>query len=224
MVSSWMASKSLKYLAIVGGLTLIGMAGAVAAQRLPPARPRPSLTAAAAPVSDPIGELLKQQAAENPQGPLPVVIGFNLQETQGRSRLTLEVSDPVDIKAFTVTNPNRVVFDMPEVLWRMQGEARPSGRGAVRSYRYGLFRKGDSRFVIDLNQPVKVGTPQLLQPERGMSFRLVIDLTPTTAEAFAAQAGWPKDTAQPLAASLAPPPAAVVPQLVPKADLPPAMA
>jgi N-acetylmuramoyl-L-alanine amidase len=209
MVSSWMASKSLKYLAIVGGLTLIGLYGAVAAQRLPPAKPRPSLTAAAGPVSDPIGELLKQQALENPQGPLPVVIGFDLQETQGRSRLTLEVSDPVDIKAFTVTNPNRVVFDMPEVLWRLQGEARPSGRGAVRSYRYGVFRKGDSRFVIDLNQPVKVGTPQLLQPERGMSFRLVIDLTPTTTEAFAAQAGWPKDTAQPPAASLAPPPTAV---------------
>jgi N-acetylmuramoyl-L-alanine amidase len=158
---------------------------------------------------DPIGALLAQQALETPQAPLPVVIGLNLQEGQGRARLTLELSDPIEIKTFTLANPNRVVLDMPEVLWRMPQEARPSGRGPVRSYRYGLFRKGDSRFVIDLGQPVRVEKPLLLPPQGGLSFRLQIDLFPTSAEAFVKTAGWPKDVAggpQTAVASLPPPP------------------
>jgi N-acetylmuramoyl-L-alanine amidase len=61
----------------------------------------------------------------------------------------------------------------------------------VQSYRYGLFRQGNSRFVIDLNQPVRVNAPQLLPPEGGFGFRLVFDLTPSTAEDFASRAGWP---------------------------------
>src|SRR5262249_14063287 len=102
-------------------------------------------------------------------------------------------SDPVDIRTFTLTAPNRVVLDMPEVLWRVADEDRPSGKGLVGSYRYGLFRKGESRFVIDLNQPVRVEKPQLLPPQGGMSFRLAVEFSPASLEAFAANAGWPKD-------------------------------
>ncbi len=157
---------------------------------------------------DPIGALLAQQALENPQGAAPVVIGLSLQEARGRARFAIEISDPVDIHAFTLTGPNRIVLDMPEVLWRMPEEARPSGRGPIRNYRYGQFRKGTSRFVIELNQPMKVEKPQVLPPEKGMSFRLVLDLTSTTADAFAASAGWPKDAAgaPPAVATIAPAP------------------
>jgi N-acetylmuramoyl-L-alanine amidase len=184
----------------------IAVAGTADAQSQPraPSTPIPQLR----PSDDPIGALLAQQALENPQTVLPVVIGLSLQEAQGHARLTIELSDPIDIKAFTLTTPNRVVLDMPEVLWRMPQEIRPSGRGPVRSYRYGLFRKGDSRFVIDLNQPVKVERPQLLSPEKGLGFRLLIDLSPTSADAFAASAGWPRDIAGPppaVVASLPPP-------------------
>jgi N-acetylmuramoyl-L-alanine amidase len=98
-----------------------------------------------------------------------------------------------------------VVVDMPEVLWRMPEDARPSGKGAVKSYRYGQFRKGNSRLVADLNAPMKVGTPRMLPPEGGSGFTLVLDLTPTSAGEFAAQAGWPKDLQA--SASADPPPA-----------------
>ncbi len=201
-----MAANRWKYLAIGASLALAAELGEGTAQPTAPPRPQPRPQDSALPAaSDPIGALLRQQLLENPQGPLPVVIGLKLQEVQGKARFTIEVSDPVDIRAFTLTNPNRVVLDMPEVLWRMQSEVRPSGRGTVRSYRYGLFRRGDSRFVIDLNRPVKVEPPQLLPPEGGMSFRLVIDLGPTTAEAFTTEAGWPKESSPPHIASLPPP-------------------
>jgi N-acetylmuramoyl-L-alanine amidase len=164
--------------------------------------------AAPQPADDPIGALLAQQGLENPQGALPVVIGLSLQEARGKARLTIELSDPVDVRAFTLVAPNRVVLDMPEVLWRMPREVRPSGRGPVKSYRYGQFRKGDSRFVIDLNQPVKVEMPVVLPPQGGKGFRLQIDLSATSPDVFAAGAGWPADLAAappPALASLPPP-------------------
>ena len=122
-----------------------------------------------------------------------MVIGLALSESEARTRFAVELSDPVDVRAYTLTNPNRVVIDMPEVLWRASDDARPSGRRAVRSYRYGLFRKGNFRFVIDLRTPVKVEPPQIVPPDGTSSFRLLIDLTPSTSEDFVAHAGWPQD-------------------------------
>lgn len=105
----------------------------------------------------------------------------------------LELSDPVSFRIFTLANPDRVVIDMPEMLWRLQGTDRPTGKGSVKSYRYGLFRPGDSRVVIDLNAPVSAAQTAMLPPEGGLGYRLVIDLFPTTEAKFEESAGWPAD-------------------------------
>jgi N-acetylmuramoyl-L-alanine amidase len=149
--------------------------GGVSAQPTSPAR-----------ATDPIGALISGQQAN-----APVVIGLKLTETGNRAQFLVELSDPVTAHVFTLANPNRVVIDLPEVLWRVQNDARPSGRGLIKSYRYGLFRQGNSRLVMDVAGPVKSAEPKILPPEGGAGFRLVIDLTPTTAEDFAAHAGWP---------------------------------
>jgi len=201
-----MTGKAWKTLLFLVFPALVASAGATGAQRQAraPGTSAPQIRT----VNDPIGALLAQQAIEDQQAALPVVIGLSLQEQRGRARLTIEFSDPVDITAFTLSGPNRVVLDMPEVLWRMPEDVRPSGRGPVRSYRYGLFRKGDSRFVIDLNQPVNVEKPQLLPPEGRFGFRVVVDLLPSSAEAFAASTGWPKEILGPPPDTAPPPPTA----------------
>jgi N-acetylmuramoyl-L-alanine amidase len=181
----------------------IGMAAAVCSvagaqpSKVPIPAPRPAIVAQA----DPIGALLAQQGLNDSK---PMVIGLKLGESAARSRFQVELSDPVAVRVFTLTNPNRVVIDMPDVQWRVSDAARPSGKGAVKSYRYGQFRKGNSRFIVDLNTPVKVGEPQMLSPEGGSGFRLMLDLTPTTAADFIAHAGWPQDL-QTASASGAPP-------------------
>jgi N-acetylmuramoyl-L-alanine amidase len=122
-----------------------------------------------------------------------VVLGARVGEQPDRTRFVIEMSDPLNLRVFTLTNPDRVVVDMPEVLWRLQGPERPTGTGAVRAYRYGLFRPGDSRFVIDLNHPVAAAEPLIIPPEKGFGYRIVLDLFPTTEAKFAAAAGWPAD-------------------------------
>ena len=128
-----------------------------------------------------------------PQGPLPIVMSARIGEHQDRTRLVIELSDPVNLRAFSLANPDRVVIDMPEVSWRLGAPPRPSGFGSVKSYRYGQFRTGNSRMVIDLNQPVSVSDTLVIPPSAGFGYRVVIDLFPTTRPKFDAQAGWPAD-------------------------------
>jgi N-acetylmuramoyl-L-alanine amidase len=123
----------------------------------------------------------------------PVVIDARVGEHSEGTRFVVELSDPVKFHVFTLSNPDRLVVDMPEVLWRLKAPPSPSGEGAVRSYRFGLFRPGNSRFVIDLNRPVSVSEPMVLPPEDGYGYRLVLDLFPTTQVAFDKTSGWPAD-------------------------------
>jgi len=128
-----------------------------------------------------------------PQGPLPIVMSARIGEHEDRTRLVIELSDPVNLRAFALSNPDRVVIDMPQVSWRLGAPPRPSGFGPVKSYRYGEFRAGNSRMVIDLNSPVSVSDPLVLPPSAGFGYRVVIDLFPTSRPKFDAQAGWPAD-------------------------------
>lgn len=128
-----------------------------------------------------------------PRGPLPIVMSARIGEHNDRTRLVIELSDPVNLRAFALANPDRVVIDMPEVSWRLGAPPRPSGFGAIKSYRYGQFRIGNSRMVIDLNQPVSVSDTLVLPPSSGFGYRVVIDLFPTTRPKFDASAGWPAD-------------------------------
>jgi len=127
------------------------------------------------------------------QGPLPIVMSARIGEHQDRTRLVIELSDPVNLRAFALANPDRVVIDMPEVSWRLGAPPRPSGYGPVKSYRYGQFRAGNSRMVIDLNAPVTVSDALVIPPSSGFGYRVVIDLFPATRAKFDAQAGWPAD-------------------------------
>src|SRR5437773_2709171 len=123
----------------------------------------------------------------------PIVMSARVGEHPGLTRFVLELSDPVTPRVFTLANPDRVVLDLPDVLWRLAAPDRPSGRGAIRSYRYGMFRPGDSRIVIDLNHPVSPAPVLLIPPKGGSGYRLVLDLLPTSNEQFARSAGWPED-------------------------------
>jgi N-acetylmuramoyl-L-alanine amidase len=127
------------------------------------------------------------------QGHETVVMSARMGEHDDRTRFVVELSEPIAMRTFTLNNPNRVVIDMPSVKWHLDGPPRPGGFGAVRSYRYGSFRPGNSRFVIDLNQPVVVGEPMVLPPENGSGYRVVFDLFPTTQAKFDRTAGWPED-------------------------------
>lgn len=150
-------------------------------------------------VDDVIAKVLRDSQNANAPKPGPavvkdtVVMGARIGEHADRTRFVVELSEPVAMRTFTLNNPNRVVIDMPAVRWHLEGPPRPTANGAIRSYRYGMFRPGNSRFVIDLNKPVVMSEPLVLPPENGYGYRVVIDLFPTTQAKFDRNSGWPDD-------------------------------
>ena len=158
------------------------LSGGTAGEKLP--------TAPDKPVPVPIGG---PSPGSKPQGQPPVVMSARIGEHDDRTRLVLELSDPVNLRTFTLANPDRVIVDMPEVSWRLSAPPQPSPRGTVKSYRYGLFRDGDSRMVIDLNKPVSVADAVVLPPSGGFGYRVVIDMFPSEQAKFVSNAGWPAD-------------------------------
>lgn len=115
----------------------------------------------------------------------PAVIAARVGPSPERTRFVLEFSEPVSFTVLTLSDPYRIVIDLPEVLWQLPPDAGTKGGGLVARYRYGQFEPGTQRVVIDLTGPAKVHGAFMAAPEAGRLHRLVVDLEPTPAKSFA---------------------------------------
>jgi len=121
-----------------------------------------------------------------PVGAAPAAVATDVRAgVHGQStRFVLELTDRVPFSIFTLADPYRVVIDLPEVGWRLPVRPLPQGKGLMQRLRYGLFKPGTSRVVIDAAGPVAVKESFLVQALDGRGVRLVVDLVPTTRAAF----------------------------------------
>ena len=118
-----------------------------------------------------------------PLGAAEVVVkGIRAGDHGATTRLVLDLSGRITFKAFPLVNPNRVVIDLSEVGWRLPARPLPSGIGVIDKLRYGLFKPGRSRVVLDVTSPVAVAKAFLLEPRGKHSWRLVVDLKPATGD------------------------------------------
>lgn len=119
------------------------------------------------------------------------VTGIRLGENAGTTRLVLDISEHVSYQTLHLSDPYRIVLDMPEIDWKVGagsgtggGTGGGEGQGAIARYRYGLFRDGVSRLVLDLDGAAVVDRIFVLQPQGKYPYRLVIDLKPVGREEF----------------------------------------
>ena len=73
---------------------------------------------------------------------------------------------------------------MPEIGWRLPPRALPKKIGILSSLRYGLFKPGNSRLVIDLEGPAKVERAWVLPSSNSAAFRVIIDLSLVSTKKF----------------------------------------
>lgn len=107
------------------------------------------------------------------------------------TRFVLNLSDKVDVEIFTLADPYRIVIDFPEIAWRLDPTATQASAGLIKGFRFGLFKPGRSRMVIDLAAPATIMNRFLLPPEGERRYRLVLDLAPVDRAKYLATAGWP---------------------------------
>jgi N-acetylmuramoyl-L-alanine amidase len=114
----------------------------------------------------------------------PVASDVRLGGDDAQTRMVVDFSQKVDIRAFTLADPYRVVIDMPQVAFQFRPKTGETGRGLIKAFRFGLVMPGGSRIVIDLVRPVRIDKALVLDAANDQPARLVLDLTAIDREAF----------------------------------------
>ena len=118
-----------------------------------------------------------------------VVTDVRVGAQNDATRIVFEVTNQVGFSVFTLKDPYRVVVELPEVGWRLPPRPLPGATGVFQKLRYGLFKPGNSRVVLDVRTPAAISKAFILNPGGDQGYRLVVDLTPTTHQAFLRDAG-----------------------------------
>ncbi len=114
----------------------------------------------------------------------PVATDVRLGGDEAQTRFVMDLSRKIDVRAFTLADPYRVVLDIPQVTFALPPKAGESGRGLIKAFRFGLMMPGGSRMVLDLVKPARIDKAFVVDATTDAPARLVLDLAPTDRESF----------------------------------------
>lgn len=114
----------------------------------------------------------------------PVASDVRVAGDGKQTRVILDLDRKIDVRAFVLGSPYRVVVDIPQVTFNLPAETGKTGRGLVRAFRYGLVMPGGSRLVFDLTGPAKIDKAYVIDAANGQPPRLVVELTAVERSAF----------------------------------------
>jgi N-acetylmuramoyl-L-alanine amidase len=128
-------------------------------------------------------------AADHPEPALsadsfPVVTDARLGGDDSQTRFVMDLDRKVDVHAFTLADPYRVVLDVPQVAFKLPAKAGDTGRGLIKAFRFGLVMPGGSRIVLDVTKPVRIDKAFVVDAADGAPARLVLDLAATDRDSF----------------------------------------
>jgi N-acetylmuramoyl-L-alanine amidase len=115
---------------------------------------------------------------------LPAATDVRVGGDDKQTRFVVDLTQKIDVTAFALANPYRVVIDLPQVAFKLPENAGEQGRGLIKAFRYGLIMQGGSRIVLDTKGPVKVDKAFVLDGAAGQPARLVIDMSATDKDSF----------------------------------------
>ena len=115
---------------------------------------------------------------------VPVATDVRLGGDEAQTRFVMDLSRKIDLHAFTLADPYRVVVDVPEVTFHLPPKAGENGRGLIKAYRYGLMMPGGSRIVFDVTKPVRIDKAFVVEASDGAPARMVLELAPTDRGGF----------------------------------------
>ncbi len=88
-----------------------------------------------------------------------VLLDASTQRQDGVTRLTFRMSNTTDFRIQTLPEPHRLVIDLPPLDWAMAPAQleRVGGRtNGIAAVRYGWFRPGTYRIVLDLDEAIAI--------------------------------------------------------------------
>jgi N-acetylmuramoyl-L-alanine amidase len=125
-----------------------------------------------------------QPASRAKTEPYPIAGDARVGGDDAQTRFVMDFSRKVDLRAFTLADPYRVVIDLPQVTFNMLPHTGESGRGLIKAFRFGLVMQGGSRIVLDVTKPVRVDKAFVVDAAAGQPARLVVDLAAIDRDSF----------------------------------------
>jgi len=114
----------------------------------------------------------------------PVAIDTRVGGDDAQTRFVMDFTKKVELRAFTLSDPYRVVIDLPQVTFKLPAKTGEAGRGLVKAFRFGLVMQGGSRIVMDVSKPVRIDKAFVVDAAAGQPARLVIDLAASDRDSF----------------------------------------
>jgi N-acetylmuramoyl-L-alanine amidase len=106
----------------------------------------------------------------------PIASDARLAGDSKLTRFVLDLDKKIQFRAFALDDPYRIVVDISQVSFHLDPGSGSTGRGLVKSFRYGLVMPGGSRLVFDLTGPARISNSYMLDAANGQPPRLVLEL------------------------------------------------
>lgn len=102
------------------------------------------------------------------------------------TRIVIDLSQKVDFRAFHLSDPYRIVVDVPAAKWSV-AKTKLLGDKLIKSYRSGNLDGGITRIVFDMQKPAVISNAFPLARRGDNEDRVVIDLAPASVNLFTAR-------------------------------------
>ncbi len=120
----------------------------------------------------------QQVAAAPPASLAAPVPETSLKGNRARTKFIIGLERSVDFQVYSLTNPNRVFIELPDVMLQLPSQPGDAAVGLVKSFRGGQSAPGKARIVIDVTGPVVVDRAAIEKGKDGKTVRLVLEIVP----------------------------------------------
>ncbi len=124
--------------------------------------------------------------------PLVKVTDVRIGEHPDKTRVVLDLVGGNEAQLFSLSDPARLVVDIPNGDWQVPFLSGERAGGAISSVRYGRLNRQVARLVLDLNYPVTLSSSEVLGGKDNPGTRVVLDLVRVSASDFRASVKLPK--------------------------------
>jgi N-acetylmuramoyl-L-alanine amidase len=115
-----------------------------------------------------------------------VVNAIRISEANGHTHFEVDLSKATGFTVDVLPNPYRVIIDVANLNFDLPPGIGQKGQGLISSFRYGVIEEGKSRMVLDVSGPVLIDGSQAIAAKGKKPAHIIVDISATTAEAFAA--------------------------------------
>lgn len=116
------------------------------------------------------------------------VEGIRFGQQGSNVRMVIDLTDVSDFRTFVMSDPYRLVIDLPAFEWNVSATPGAEQVG-ITDIRQGQLRKGYSRIVFDLARAMTIKSAVLMPQEQNKNNRIVIEFDPTSSAEFEKKKG-----------------------------------